>query len=215
MLRVLTVFLLALTKPVAACQLALVLAIDVSSSIDSGEYRFQVDGLAEALLSQEIMDVLMRDQVALSVVQWSGRNEQEMSIPWRRMLTMGEITNFAARVQLMPRNWSHGKTAVGDAIAFSVNQFSAVSDCGRRVIDVSGDGNSNSGTDTGNARRLAERAGIEINGLAIDRMGVSITEYFRRFVVTSQGFVLTSQGYSDYPRTIRAKLLRELVKPSS
>ena len=201
--------------PAAACSMALVLAIDVSSSIDIGEYKFQTHGLADALLDPEIADVLVLHQVALSVVQWSGAGEGDLSIPWRRMLSYGEVRDFSARVRDMPRKWEGSNTAVGDAIAFSAAQFDRVSDCGRKVIDVSGDGSSNAGLNAAAESRKAAAAGIEINGIAIDIVGVSITSFYKRFVVTSDGFVITSRGFSDYPRSIREKLLRELIKPGS
>lgn len=201
--------------PAAACSMALVLAIDVSSSIDIGEYHFQTDGLADALLDPEIADVLVLHQVALSVVQWSGAGEGDLTIPWRRMLSYGEVRDFSARVREMPRKWEGSNTAVGDAIAFSAGQFGRVSDCGRKVIDVSGDGSSNAGLNASVESRKAEEQGIEINGIAIDIVGVSITAFYQRFVVTSDGFVITSRGFSDYPRSIREKLLRELIKPGS
>lgn len=206
---------LGLASPVAACRLALILAIDVSSSIDRGEYRFQVDGLADALQDPEIINVLVKDQIALAVVQWSGHDEHIMSLPWRRMLNAQEVAGFAGRVRNMQREWSRSRTAVGDMINFSAEQFTVVRDCGRRVIDVSGDGAANDGAETSEARRRAQERGIEINGLAIDSVGLAVTEFYRRFVRTRGGFVITSRGYSDYPRAIRAKLLRELVTPSS
>ncbi len=201
--------------PAAACSVALLLAIDVSSSIDIGEYKFQTHGLADALLDPEIMDVLVLHQVALSVVQWSGAEEGDLTIPWRRMLSYSEVRNFAARVRDMPRKWEGSNTAVGDAIAFSVAQFGRVADCDRKVIDVSGDGSSNAGLNAVIESRKAEAAGIQINGIAIDIVGAAITAFYTRFVVTSDGFVITSRGFSDYPRSIREKLLRELIKPGS
>ncbi len=215
MLKTLTACFTFFTAPVVACELAVVLAIDVSSSISGGEYRFQVDGLAEALMQPEVQNVLLTDQIALAVVQWSGDDEQELSISWRRMLSAAEIRDFAQQVRSMDRKWDEGRTAIGNAITFSAAQFDAVRDCKRRVIDISGDGASNSGLETSSQRLIAQNAGIEINGLAIDRVGVAITSFFERFVVTRGGFVMTSRGYSDYPRVIRAKLLREFVKPSS
>ncbi len=210
------VFLLGLlAKPAMACKLALILAIDVSTSIDGGEYDFQRDGLADALLDTEVINVLVRDEVALMVVQWSGANEQAAVIPWRRMQSQGDVQAYSNRVRAMRRAFVNSKTAVGSALAFSMAQFAAVNDCGRKVIDVSGDGASNSGAEASNQSRVAARRGVEINGIAIDLMGNAISEYYRRFVVTPQGFVMTSTGFSDYPRTIRAKLLRELVRPGS
>ncbi len=214
-LSAILIFLTALPSAALACRTALLLAIDVSSSIDVAEYRYQVDGLADALLDPEIGDVLLRDQVALSVVQWSGAAEQDMTITWRRMISEAEIRDFAARVRAMPRLWSKSSTANGNAIAFAVQQFGPVFDCERKVIDMSGDGAQNTGIDTATERRRAEVEGIEINGLAIDEMGLSITEFYRRFVITKDGFVETSRGYLSYPETIRRKLLKELIKPTT
>ena len=208
-------FLSFLAKPALACKLALVLSMDVSSSIDSGEFDFQRGGLADALLDPEIAHVLTRDQVALMVVQWSGIGEQTVALPWRRMLSAAEVRRFSERVRGMRRVFVNSKTAVGDALVFSMAQFPAVSDCQRKVIDVSGDGASNAGVETSNQSRRAAAQGIEINGVAIDIMGSAVTEFYRRYVTTPAGFVLTSTGFSDYPRTIRAKILRELVQPGS
>ncbi len=204
-----------LAQPALACKLALILSMDVSTSIDDGEFIYQRDGLADALLDTEIMSVLTRDRVALMVVQWSGVNDQAVVIPWRRMSSQGDVQAFSNWVRSTRRAFVNSKTAVGSALSFSIEQFSAVADCERKVIDVSGDGASNSGTDTATQSRRAARLGIEINGVAIDIMGNAISEYYRRFVTTPDGFVLTSTGFSDYPRTIRAKLLRELVRPGS
>jgi len=204
-----------LAQPAMACKLALILSMDVSTSIDAGEFAYQRDGLADALLDAEIMSVLSRDRVALTVVQWSGAHDQMAVIPWRRMHSQGDIQAFSNWVRSMRREYVNSKTALGSAIAFSITQFDEVADCERKVIDVSGDGASNSGANTSSQSRRAARLGIEINGVAIDIVGAAITEYYRRFVITPDGFVLTSTGFSDYPETIRAKLLRELVLPSS
>ncbi len=204
-----------LAKPALACKLALLLSMDVSTSIDAGEFAYQRDGLADALLDTEIMSVLTRDRVALMVVQWSGVNDQAVAIPWRRMHSTGDVQAFSNWVRSMRRAFVGSKTAVGSALSFSIEQFSDVPDCDRKVIDVSGDGASNSGAETSGQSRRAARQGIEINGVAIDIMGNAVSAFYRRYVTTPDGFVLTSTGFSDYPRTIRAKLLRELVKPGS
>ncbi len=208
-------FIWLVATPVLACKTALILAIDVSSSIDIGEYRYQVDGLADALQTPQIINVLVQDQIALAVVQWSGHNEHSLAIPFRRMRTIDDVNGFREQVRIMPREWEASKTAIGDAIDFAVEQFSVVPDCQRHVIDVSGDGASNAGAETSDARRRAQERGVEINGLAIETVGNAITAFYNRFVRTRGGFVITSSGFSDYPRAIHAKLLRELIKPSS
>lgn len=202
-------------RPAAACDVALVLTIDVSGSIDRGEYRLQAEGLAEALADPEIADALLLGQVALSVVQWSGTGQQVVSLPWRRMLSEGEIADFADRARAMPRAFLGSDTAVGEAIGFAALQFGPVADCRRRVIDISGDGPLNAGGPLSDGRRAAAEAGAEINAVAIEDIGQAspITEFYRRYVITQDGFVLTARGLEDYARTIRAKILREIAKP--
>jgi len=201
---------LSAASPAGACATALILAIDVSNSIDAGEYRIQTEGLADALEDPEIVGELVQGEVALSVIQWSGIGLQEVSIPWRRMTTAGDVRDFARQAQAMPRAFVMSDTAVGALIAFALDQFNPVSDCRRRVIDISGDGSDNAGTDPNVARRMAERDGVQINGLAIEGIGVAITSFYRRHVITRDGFVMTARGHSTYAETLRRKILREV-----
>ena len=203
-----------LACPALACELALVLSIDVSNSVDRREYKYQKDGLAAALLDIDVMHVLTRDHVSLTVVQWSGPDEQVAALPWQRMESMEDVLLFAEQVQDMDRAFLYSKTAVGDALAFAATLFDQVPECSRRVIDVSGDGMSNSGIDVAQQSALAATQSIEINAVAIGTFNSQVAAYFREFVITPGGFVLTSRNFEDYPRAIRAKLLRELIKPS-
>jgi len=116
-MKYLALLLISLTGlPAKACQLALVLGIDVSHSIDANEYQTQVTGLAEALRDPVIADTLVDLQVALTVVQWSGSDQQEVSIPWQRMLTKRHITRFETRIRGLSRPWSTSNTGVGAAL---------------------------------------------------------------------------------------------------
>jgi Ca-activated chloride channel family protein len=197
------------------CGVALALTVDVSSSIDASEYRLQVDGMVAALSDPEIALALVGEQAAVAVIQWSGAGEQEVSVPWRRMRSEADVIAFASVAAGLERPWHRGKTAVGDAITFARAQFGAVPDCDRRVIDVSGDGMTNSGAVEAFEAAKAARAGITINGLAIDRIGRSVTEFYRRNVIAGpDAFVITATGYGDYARAIREKLLREVLKPA-
>lgn len=214
MLRALAMSVL-ITTPASACDTALLLAIDVSGSIDPGEYALQVQGLATALEDPAVAEVLLQGQVALAVVQWSGAGAQALVQPWQRMLTPAAISRFARSARAQPRAFAASDTAVGQAISFSAAQFVAVPDCTRRVIDISGDGPENAGYSVGPARAQAVRDRITINAIAIEEMGNSAptTLYYRRSVITPDGFAITARGLGDYPRAIREKLLRELVKP--
>lgn len=203
---------LGFVQPAVACETALLLTIDVSSSIDAGEYRLQVDGLADALVDPEVIDTLLLGQSALAVVQWSGVNKQGLVTQWTRMTSVEVIRAFANEARGLKRAFVDSDTAIGDAISFSARQFAAVADCNRRVIDVSGDGPQNAGGSALLASQAAEASGIVINGIAIESIGVAMTNYYRRTIVTHDGFVVTARGHLDYPRAIREKILRELSK---
>jgi Ca-activated chloride channel family protein len=207
---------LCLAAPARACETALVLAIDISGSINPAEYALQVRGLVHGLSDPEVIQALIRGQVALTVVEWSGVGQQAVAIPWARMVVVEDVARFRDRAARLPRAFRAGDTAVGDAIAFSAAQFADVADCTRRVIDISGDGSENAGGTVVEARSAAERAGITINAIAIEDPGLSrpITNFYLNWAITRDGFVITARGLSDYPRSMREKLLRELVKPS-
>ncbi len=193
-----------------ACETALLLTIDVSNSIDVAEYRVQTDGIADALSDPKIVDALVAGQIAVAVVQWSGADKQELSLPWTRILSALDAETLELQARLMPRAFTLSDTAPAQAIQFSLDQFSAVNDCKRKVIDISGDGTANAGTDVRLARNAAQTAGVTINAIAIESLGVAISTFFQRSVITRDGFVITARGHREYPAAIRAKILREI-----
>lgn len=195
-----------------ACDTALLLAVDVSNSVDVAEYRLQIDGMADALRDPEIVQALIEGQVRLSVMQWSGVDRQTMSLQWRQMGSVADVRRFAQDARALERAFVLSDTAPAEAIRFALRQFDAVQDCARHIIDVSGDGTPNAGSDTRSASREAERAGVTINGLAIESMGLAITGFYQRALVTRDGFVITARGHRDYPRAIRIKILREVSR---
>jgi Ca-activated chloride channel family protein len=202
-------------QPALACETALLLSIDVSGSIDADDYRLQTEGLAAAVSDPEVAEALVRGQVALAVVQWSGVEEQALVLSWQRMLSPEDVTRFAARAMAMSRAFSGSDTAVGQGIRFASAQFFAVPDCRRKVIDISGDGQENAGFTDALARSEAVGAGLMINAIAIEEPGPAspITSYYRNWIITPDGFVVTARGLQDYARTLRLKLLRELIRP--
>jgi Ca-activated chloride channel homolog len=214
MLRTLALALLT-TCPAFACETALLLSIDVSGSIDSGDYILQTEGLAAALADPEVAEALVRGQVALAVVQWSGPAQQALVLPWQRMLDPDAVARFADSAAAMPRAFKGSDTAVGQAIRFALATFAPVADCQRRVIDISGDGQENAGFTDARARNEAAEAGVTINAVAIEEPGPAfpITSYYRGWVVTPGGFVVSARGLQDYAETLRLKLLRELQEP--
>ncbi len=212
MIRALLIALAAwLPAPVLACQTALLLAIDVSNSIDAGEYRLQTDGLAAALRDPDIVEEMVQGQVRLSVVQWSGIGQTRVSLPWTDMHEPADVAAFAHAAERLPRAFIGSNTAVGGIIDFGVAHVVG-QPCHRWVIDISGDGQDNAGTRPLLRRRAAEAAGVQINGLAIEAGGRAVTSYFMRYVRTRDGFVMTADGYTDYPRALKAKIRREIAQ---
>lgn len=202
-------------QPALACETALVLSVDVSGSIDSADYQLQVGGLASALSDPEIANALVKGQIALALVQWSGADQQALSMTWQRMLSSQDVARFADRAGAMKRAFKGSDTAVGQGLRFAAAQFAAVPDCRRKVIDVSGDGQENAGFTDAKARAELVAAGIVINAIAIEEPGPAfpITSYYRNWVISPEGFVVTARGLQDYAETLRMKLLRELTSP--
>lgn len=213
MLRVLAL-LLCLSPPARACEVALLLSIDISGSIDAGEYAIQTEGLALALNDASIVDALVAGQMALAVVHWSGVGRQALVIKWQRMLSPADVVGFSNAVANQPRAFTASDTAVGEAIDFSASQFPPVADCQRRVIDISGDGPENSGFTDAEASARTQDLGVEINAIAIEDMGQTnpVTRYYQKWVITKGGFVITARGLQDYPRAMREKIFREISK---
>ncbi|MEL6206203.1 MAG: DUF1194 domain-containing protein [Pseudomonadota bacterium] len=202
----------AAARPALACDTALLLAVDVSNSIDPGEYRIQTDGLAAALRDGTVMDAMVTGANAVAIMQWSGAGMQEMTIPWRRIASYSDMESLAEDVEAMRRAYVGANTAIGEALRRGVAEALTQSDCARLVIDISGDGPDNAQTDVNGARHFATRSGVTVNGLAIEGIGAATTAYYRRRLITPDGFVETARGFTDFPRAIRVKIRREVSR---
>ncbi|SFR38510.1 Ca-activated chloride channel family protein [Yoonia tamlensis] len=198
--------------PAWACDVALVLAIDVSNSIDSAEYRLQVDGMADALRDPEIVDALVKGDVAIAVMQWSGADEQQVSIPWTRVRTAFDAQMLSEDARAISRAYTLSGTAPAEAIYSALALLRSAPPCARQVIDISGDGTPNAGSNVNLARQAAVRAGVTINAIAIEFLGLTISSYYKTTVITPQGFVITARRHDAYPQAIRAKILREVSR---
>lgn len=196
------------------CGLALVLATDVSSSIDEDEYRLQMDGLAEAFRTPVLRDALLGTPgqvVAATVVHWSGYAHQEQVVPWRVLSSPDALDGFADAIQRVPRAHADQPTALAKGLQFSA-RLVADMPCARKIIDLSGDGVSNWGVEPS---YFAERGlfdALTINGLVIKGADPDPEPYYRENVARGPGaFVMVAQDYAAYPETILEKLLREIV----
>lgn len=213
-MRTLALLFLLLAKPAAACDLALLFAVDVSGSVDPDEYRIQMEGLAHALRDDQVAEALVSGNAALSLVQWTGTSRQKITIPWVEVGSYPALEAFAATVAVDPRTWRNFSTAIGEGLRLSLAAFDTAPDCARRIIDISGDGVSNEGAEPSQLRPLATQKSVTINALVIeDATAGDLTGYYYENVITGPGaFVMTADGYADYPDRIRQKLLREVTQ---
>ena len=207
--------------------LALVLAVDVSRSIDDHEFELQRQGYAAALTSPRVLSAIQSgplNAIAVTFIEWSSDGEQKVVVDWS-VLKDGETAGaFAQAILDAPRSF-YSRTSISGAIDFAVRDFAR---CGvepsRRVIDVSGDGTNNSGRPVTDARDAAIAAGVTINGLAIINEhpeGVyaqnhvhppeGLPEYYRRNVIGGDGsFLRQVEGFGSFAEAIRQKLITEI-----
>ncbi|WP_223426481.1 DUF1194 domain-containing protein [Tateyamaria pelophila] len=212
MYRFFALFLI-LSAPARACDLALLLAVDVSGSVDKQEYRTQMDGLALALRDGIVADALVEQQAQVSLVQWTGASRQRQTIPWTAMQSYQDVLRLADMIENDPRVWRNYSTAIGEALLVSRVAFGPVASCTRKVIDVSGDGVSNEGIEPATQRADLNADGITVNALAIETDDVDLTGYFFENLITGPGaFVVTANGFADYPEQIKRKLQRETTR---
>lgn len=198
--------------PVAACGLALVLAVDVSGSVDKHEYRTQMDGLAAALRDSVVSEALVLANAKLTLIQWTGSTRQKVTIPWTTIDSFAASDDFANRVANDPRIWHNYSTAIGEALRFSMATFATVPDCTRHLIDLSGDGLSNEGIEPTSVHQALKDAGIIVNAIAIEASEPELTAYFYENVISGEGaFVVSAASFEQYPDRIRKKLLREVT----
>lgn len=200
--------------PAGACGLALILAVDVSSSVERHEYRIQMDGLATALEDPEIAHALALNQARVAVIQWSGAGQQSVSVDWTAIGRPEDAAAVADLVRGARRDWHMSRTGIGDVLVLAADLFNDVPACRRRVVDVSGDGFSNDGVAPGEVRGLMRDRGITVNGLAIEESAAALSDYYRAEVISGPGaFVMTAATFLDYPDMITRKLLREVSDP--
>lgn len=196
-----------------ACDLALLLAVDVSGSVDSDEFRIQMDGLADGLRDPIVSDALVRAKAKIMLVQWTGLGRQQATIPWTSLNNFQALEAFASSVQNDPRLWRNFSTAIGEALDHSINEFNSVPECQRHIIDLSGDGFSNEGAEPATFRSKLRAAKIIVNAIAIEQSEPELTAYFYENVIAGDGaFVMSASGFDDYPDSIRKKLLREVTQ---
>ncbi|MCK1442759.1 MULTISPECIES: DUF1194 domain-containing protein [unclassified Bradyrhizobium] len=201
----------------------LVLAVDVSYSMDPGELLLQREGYAEAIVSNEFLQALKAGpnrRLALVYVEWSGPNDQKIIVPWRLIDSRESAAAVAAEIAKAPVRMG-SRTSISGAINFALPLFDADPYRGlRRVIDVSGDGVNNDGSPVTIARDAALARGITINGLPImlegrlpSQMDIDDLDlYYEDCVIGGSGsFMVTIRSRDGFKEAIRTKLVLEVA----
>lgn len=199
-----------------SCELALVLAVDVSGSVDAREYDIQMQGLAAALRDGIVVDALLEQEAMVTLIQWTGSSRQRQTLPWRQMRAAADVVAFAEAVAGDGRIWRNYSTAIGEAVVAAEEALAVVPQCRRKVIDVSGDGISNEGVVPASRRAALSEKGITVNALAIETDAEDLTAWFYENLIHGEGaFVMTADGFEDYPAQIKRKLQRETTRQLS
>ncbi len=212
--------------------IALVLAVDVSSSIDSSERRFQREAYAAALQDTRVAQMALGGRsgsVAIAYMEWSGRSYQRVHVPMRIMSSQKELASFARAILAIEDDpgdpMYFQATAVGDALLAAEVAMSELRLSARDyVIDISGDGVWNDGSAVQSARAHVLAQGLTVNGLPIEltatpqhRQDLTTVERVSRFyadcVIGGPGsFHLVARGFQDIRETLIMKLMLEMAE---
>ncbi len=197
----------------------LVLAVDVSGSMDPDEQAVQRAGYAAALRDPEVIQAIVEGvngRVALTYMEWAGSASQAIVVPWRLVDDAASAEGFAKELDTQPISDMHG-TSISGAIDHAATLFADNGyDGQRQVIDISGDGPNNNGRPVAVARDAALAAGVVINGLPImirpSSPFVSLDRYYADCVIGGPGsFLLPVNDRDQLAEAIRRKLVQEVA----
>jgi hypothetical protein len=211
-----------------AVDLELVLAADISSSMDLEEAALQRRGFADAIRHPEVIETIQGGRlgrIAVAYVEWAGNTYQRTLVDWTEVADAKSAAAFAEALErrmLRVELW----TSISGAIAYAARSFDGNGFHGRRrIIDVSGDGPNNRGPYVVHARDRALADGIVINGLPIvnERPGPygyptlpHLDLYYEDCVIGGPGsFVVVADGLKDFARAIRRKMVLEIAGATS
>ena len=210
-------------EAVPSVDVELVLAVDVSYSMDMDELAIQREGYAQAIVSKEFLQALKalpNGKISVTYFEWAASSDQKIIIPWR--VIDGPETADAVAEEIMKTPIRRAsRTSISGAIYFAMPLFEANPYRGlRRVIDISGDGPNNNGPPVTGARDIALAKGITINGLPImvkepsySTMDIeNLDLYYEDCVIGGPGsFVVSIKDRDKFKEAIRTKLLLEVA----
>jgi hypothetical protein len=201
--------------------LSLVIAVDISYSMDPEEQALQREGFAEAFRSPQVHEAIRRGvlgRIAVAYVEWAGAYDQKVLVPWTILDNPEGILAFANRIAAIPLRRAQ-RTSISGAIDFSVKLLEESGiDAARQVIDVSGDGPNNQGRTVTPARDAAVTKGITVNGLPImlRKPGyldiADLDLYYRDCVIGGQGaFMVPARELEQFQQAIKTKIMLEVA----
>jgi Protein of unknown function (DUF1194) len=194
----------------------LVLAVDVSGSVDQLRFELQREGYAAAFRSPAVLQAIRSTEtgsIAVTMLQWTGPARHVVAVDWAVIDDAASAERFAEAIARAPRALFGGGTSISGAIDYSLTMFArSPFPAQRRVIDVSGDGANNRGRPAEDARDDAIQAGVTINGLPILTLEPDLDVYYRQSVIGGPGaFVSAVNSYEEFPRAVRNKLITEIA----
>jgi Protein of unknown function (DUF1194) len=210
----------------AEVDLEVILAADVSRSIDDGEFDLQRKGYAAAVNDPRVLEAIRgRKGAAIGVcfIEWSGDDDQMVVVDWSEIRDGEDAGSVAAAILAAPRSFM-GRTSISAAIDFAMAHFAKSKwQAPRRIIDISGDGTNNSGRAVTEARDEAIARGVTINGLAIindkPNLGYSahtqppggLPNYYRQNVIGGpNAFLLVVENFNSFADAMAQKLAKEI-----
>ncbi len=200
----------------APVDLELVLAVDISSSVDFDEYRLQMGGYAAAFRDPRLADAVRAagDRgIAVTLVHWAGRGQQRRVTGWHRIHDKTSAFGFAEAIDAVVRAFPAGTTDLAGAINFSIDQLDGNGFEGlRRTVDISGDGRANAEVPLEPARDRAIANGVTVNGLAVINDVPALTAYYLAQVIVGPGaFVIEAANFEAFDEALFEKLISEIM----
>jgi len=208
--------------------LLLVLAADVSRSVDQPKFQLQRDGYVAAINDPRVLNAITsgpNKRIALCFIEWSGASAQKVVIDWTLIDSADAARRFSDALVEAPRSFAD-RTSISGAIDFAMEQFArAPYESQRRTIDVSGDGTHNSGRGVLASREDALSQGVTINGLVIlserplawnpehTNPPGGLAKYYQDNVIGGPGsFVMVAENFQSFGQAIIGKLIAEIAQ---